>query len=111
LSAAACAIKISVGGINAITGGKQNEEAPMGVQDYVVGGTQPWIDGIATEPGVVRQFVAMKLGHGYTIEEQLSNTTNGGIQIDVFPTLSGSVTFHHGSSQLALDKSPSDLNI
>ncbi|KAH8818836.1 hypothetical protein DL96DRAFT_1560353 [Flagelloscypha sp. PMI_526] len=117
---AACAIKISVGGINAITGGKQNEVAPKGVQDYLVGEKQPWIDGIATEPGVVRQvrlfhadalFVAMKLGHGYTIEEQLSNTTHGGIQIDVFPTLAGSVTFHHGASKLALDKSPSDLNI
>ncbi|KAH8818837.1 hypothetical protein DL96DRAFT_1684418 [Flagelloscypha sp. PMI_526] len=107
----ACAIKISVGGINAITGSKQNEDAPKGVQDYVVGGKQPWIDGVATEPGVVRQFVAMKLGHGYTIEEQLSKTTNGGIQIDVFPTLAGFVTFHHNGYQLALDKRPSDFYI
>ncbi|KAH8818840.1 hypothetical protein DL96DRAFT_1431116, partial [Flagelloscypha sp. PMI_526] len=111
IAGASCAIKISVGGINAITGGKQNEEAPKGMQDYVVGGRQPWIDGIATEPGVVRQFVAMKLGHGYTIEEQLSDTTHGGIQIDVFPTLAGSVTFHHNTSRLAIDKSPNDLNI
>ncbi|KAH8818839.1 hypothetical protein DL96DRAFT_1504015 [Flagelloscypha sp. PMI_526] len=111
LAGVSCAIKISIGGINAITGGKQNEEGPHGVQDYVVGERQPWIDGIATEPGVVRQFVAMKLGHGYTIEEQLSNTTYGGIQIDVFPTLSGFVSFQHGDSLLALDKSPSDLKI
>ncbi|KAJ6588471.1 hypothetical protein B0H19DRAFT_1248127 [Mycena capillaripes] len=104
-----CAIKISVGGeavlspsitvpsiasqgINAITGGKRDEKPPNGMQDYVVGGKQPWLDGVATAPGVVRQFVAMKLGHGYTIEEQLSETTNGGIQIDVFPSLVGAVT-------------------
>ncbi|KAE9394937.1 hypothetical protein BT96DRAFT_1022230 [Gymnopus androsaceus JB14] len=98
-----CAIKISVGGINAITGGKQDEEPLVkGQQDYVVGGRQPWLDGIATEPGVVRQFVAMKLGYGYTIEEQLANTTNGGIQIDVFPPL---------IDELRLDKSPTQLDI
>ncbi|KAH8813835.1 hypothetical protein DL96DRAFT_505647 [Flagelloscypha sp. PMI_526] len=51
-----CAIKISVGGINAITGHKQDEEPPKGIQDYVVGGRQPWLDGIAVESGVVRQF-------------------------------------------------------
>ncbi|KAF7341974.1 Ubiquitin-like domain-containing protein [Mycena venus] len=112
-----CAIKISVGGINAITGGKRDEKPPNGLQDYLVGGPgkQPWLDGIATEPGVVRQFVAMKLGHGYTIEEQLSNTTMGGIQIDVFPSMVGLATFYHGSSKnlpgLALDKSPLQLNI
>ncbi|KAJ6588408.1 hypothetical protein B0H19DRAFT_1248071 [Mycena capillaripes] len=111
-SAGNCAIKISVGGINAITGGKCDEKPPNGAQDYVVGGRQIWLDGIATEPGVVRQFVAMKLGHGYTIEEQLSETKIGGIQIDVFPSLLGK--FYQGPSQaqgLALDKSPRQLNI
>jgi hypothetical protein len=33
---------------------------------------------------IAAQFVVMKLGYGYTIEEQLSATTVGGIQIDVF---------------------------
>ena len=44
-------------GINAITGGKRDEKPPNGLQDYLVGGPgkQPWLDGIATEPGVVRQ--------------------------------------------------------
>ncbi|KAJ7625032.1 hypothetical protein DFH06DRAFT_1104309, partial [Mycena polygramma] len=111
-SAGNCAIKISVGGINAITGGKRDEKPPNDEQDYVVGGKQVWLDGIATESGVVRQFVAMKLGHGYTIEEQLSDTANGGIQIDVFPSLVG--TFHLGNWQgqgLALGKSPRELDI
>jgi len=109
-----CAIKISVGGINAITGGIRDETPPNGLQDYLVGGMQPWIDGIVTESGVVRQFVAMKLGHGYTIEEQLSATMDGGIQIDVFPSLVGVANFYQARSQhqlLDLDKSPQQLNI
>ncbi|KAH8802011.1 hypothetical protein DL96DRAFT_1475918, partial [Flagelloscypha sp. PMI_526] len=110
-SAGPCAIKISVGGINAITGYGQNQETPNGLQDYVVGGRQPWLDGIATQPGVIRQFVAMKLGHRYTIEEQLSNTANGGIQVDVFPSLEEVVVFECHGYQLPLDKSPQDLNI
>ncbi|KAH8806819.1 hypothetical protein DL96DRAFT_1536587 [Flagelloscypha sp. PMI_526] len=109
-----CAIKISVGGINAITGSKQDEEPQNGIQDYVVGGKQRWLDGIATEPSVVRQFVAMKLGHGYTVEEQLSNTATGGIQIDVFPSLAKIVYFFRNNDlkqPMNLDRSPSDHNV
>ncbi|KAF7366578.1 Integral membrane protein [Mycena sanguinolenta] len=101
-------------GINAITGGKRDEKPPNGLQDYVVGGKQPWLDGIATEPGVVRQFVAMKLGHGYTIEEQLSETKIGGIQIDVFPSVQGLVKFRRDPTQFpgfVLDQSPRQLAI
>ncbi|KAJ7696870.1 hypothetical protein B0H14DRAFT_3174539 [Mycena olivaceomarginata] len=82
----------------------------MGCKTMSLGGKQPWLDGIVTEPGVVQQFVAMKLGYRYTVEEQLSDTMMGGIQIDVFPSIVGFATFYHGSSQrkleLALDKSP-----
>jgi hypothetical protein len=51
------AIRINVGNINAISGLPIGEVA--GKQDYVVVPGQPWLDGIAVEPGVVRQFVAM----------------------------------------------------
>ena len=60
------------------------------------------------------QFVAMKLGHGYTIEEQLTNTANGGIQIDVYPSLLKDVKFYKEearSLRLDLGKSPKELNI
>ncbi|KAJ7757011.1 hypothetical protein B0H16DRAFT_1314658, partial [Mycena metata] len=108
-----CAIKISVGGINAITGQKHDEAPRNGTQDYILGAKQPWLDGIATEPGVVRQFVAMKLGYGYTIEEQLAITATGGIQVDVFPTLIGVVSFRHADSQrqLNLGMTPEQLGI
>ena len=60
------------------------------------------------------QFVAMKLGHGYTIEEQLTNMANGGIQIDVYPSLLKDVKFYKEearSLRLDLGKSPKELNI
>ncbi|KIJ11830.1 hypothetical protein PAXINDRAFT_101511 [Paxillus involutus ATCC 200175] len=82
------AVKISVGGVNALTGLPQNVSAE-GKQDYLpIGGPtgQLWLDGISTSPGVVRQFVAMPLGKGYTVEGQVTGAENvGGIQIDVFP--------------------------
>jgi hypothetical protein len=39
----------------------------------------------------------MKLGYRYTVEEQLSDTMMGGIQIDVFPSIVGFATFYHGT--------------
>ena len=47
---------------------------------------QPWLDGYAIEKGVIRQFVAMPLGEGYTAEEQLTGEAEwGGLQIAVVP--------------------------
>lgn len=40
-------------------------------QDYVVVPKQPWLDGIATSPGIVKQFVAVPYGSGYSIERQV----------------------------------------
>jgi hypothetical protein len=43
-------------GVNAITGiAKDLPTPPSQEQDYIVAGLQPWLDGISTEPGVVRQ--------------------------------------------------------
>jgi hypothetical protein len=33
---------------------------------------QPWLDGFAIEKGVIRQFVAIPLGNGYSVEEQVT---------------------------------------
>ncbi|KAF8466278.1 hypothetical protein DFH94DRAFT_639389, partial [Russula ochroleuca] len=85
--AASHAVKISVGGVNVLTGLPQNQSVE-GKQDYVVvGGVngQKWLDGICTTPSVVRQLVAMPLGTGYTVEGQVTGKEDvGGIQIDVF---------------------------
>ncbi|ORY70616.1 hypothetical protein BCR35DRAFT_315239 [Leucosporidium creatinivorum] len=85
------AVKVHVGGINALSGLPRDANESLvdaELQDYVVASKQPWLDGICTEPGVVRQFVAMPLGEGYTVEEQLTGKADiGGIQFDIFERL------------------------
>lgn len=54
--------------------------------DYMVSPKQPWLDGFNVGKGLIRQFVAMPLGEGYTVEEQLTGKAeHGGIQIIVYP--------------------------
>jgi hypothetical protein len=80
------AIKIAAGKINAVTGEAWRSGLHRDPQDYVVSPEQPWIDGFAIEKGVIRQFVAMPLGEGYSVEEQLTGEAEwGGLQISVAP--------------------------
>jgi len=80
------AIKIAAGKINAITGEAWRPGLHRDPQDYVVSPKQPWLDGFAVEKGVIRQFVAMPLGEGYSAEEQITgHSTWGGLQISVTP--------------------------
>ena len=94
------AIKIGTGKINAISGEswvsgikhpRQVSEANSGKtnqakQNYVVIPEQPWLDGYCAEEAVIRQFVAMPLGAGVTVEEQLNPESEfGGMQIEAFP--------------------------
>lgn len=84
------AIKVAAGKINAVSGEPWSNElrasADAGLHDYIVRPRQRWLDGFAVGEGVVRQFVAMPLGHGYTAEEQLTGAAEyGGIQIVVYP--------------------------
>ncbi|KAK9780416.1 putative Ubiquitin-like domain-containing protein [Seiridium cardinale] len=92
------AIKIYAGGVNGISGEDMNEDFDTklrrlkkyiegkSIQDYLVVPEQLWIDGIATSPGVVRQFVAVPTGHGYSVEAQITGKeVVGGLQFDVTP--------------------------
>lgn len=80
------AVKIAAGKINAVTGDTWSNELQATPQDYLSIPTQPWLDGFCVEKGVIRQFVAMPLGGGYSAEEQLTGEgTHGGLQIVVYP--------------------------
>jgi hypothetical protein len=60
----------------------------LGEQDYLALPSQPWLDGFNVGKGKIRQFVAMPLGDGYTVEEQLTgDAVHGGLQIIVYPLL------------------------
>lgn len=55
-------------------------------QDYVTVPRQPWLDGFSVGKGTIRQFVAMPMGDGYSVEEQLTGEAlHGGLQIMVYP--------------------------
>jgi hypothetical protein len=80
------ATKIATGKINSISGLPWTAGLIRDPQNYAVVPGQPWLDGYCVEKGIIRQFVAMPLGAGYTAEEQLTGTPeHGGIQISVFP--------------------------
>jgi hypothetical protein len=79
------AVKIGVGRVNAISGEPHDKALHADRQDYVVCPEQPWLDGVHTGHGLVRQFVAMPLGLGYTVEASMTGAeTFGGIQITVY---------------------------
>lgn len=82
--------KVCVGKINAISGDFYSEKLSSHKQDYVVIPDQHWLDGINSGNGVVRQFVAMPLGKGYTIEAQISDEEiHGGFQLLIFDAVVG----------------------
>lgn len=80
------AIKVAAGKVNAVTGEPWTPWLNRHPQDYLVWPEQPWLDGFCIEPGIVRQFVAMPLGAGYSVEEQVTGQSEwGGLQISVTP--------------------------
>ena len=70
-----CAVKVGVGKINAITGNEwkskylSTNNNDIGTkQNYITLPKQLWLDGINCGNDFIRQFVAMPLGKGYTVE-------------------------------------------
>ena len=80
------ALKVAVGKVNALSGEMWDEEMKdRSVQDYVVTPLQPWLDGINSGDGTIKQFIAMPLGQGYTVESQVTGEDKvGGAQIICF---------------------------
>lgn len=94
------AIKLFVGGVNAISGKaviqttgstsqlRADKATNKILQDYIVVPAQPWLDGIASSDGLVKQFVAMPFGQGYSVEAQVTGQeTTGGLQFEITPTV------------------------
>ncbi len=80
------AVKVAAGKIDALTGESWHNELSADPQNYLVVPNQPWLDGFCVQKGLIRQFVAMPLGDGYSAEEQLTGEgQHGGIQIAVYP--------------------------
>jgi len=81
------AVKVATGKICAVSGETwRNELARKPRQNYLAIPEQPWLDGYCVDEGLIRQFVAMPLGAGYTAEEQVTGSAeHGGLQLLVAP--------------------------
>lgn len=80
------AVKVATGKINALTGEPWTDGLHRDPQDYMAIPEQPWLDGYCVEKGIIRQFVAMPMGSGYSVEEQLTGAKeHGGVQIVMYP--------------------------
>jgi hypothetical protein len=74
--------KVGVGKVNAVSGKPWDERIHVHEQDYLLCPEQRWLDGLNAGNGFVRQFVAMPIGQGYTVEEQVTDEDRfGGIQL------------------------------
>jgi hypothetical protein len=78
------AVRVAAGKINAVSGESWTVMVKDG--DHMVVPPQPWLDGFCVEKGKIRQFMAMPLGWGMTVEHQVTGQEeHGGIQIEVIP--------------------------
>ncbi|MEU1571431.1 hypothetical protein ABZ519_09770 [Streptomyces collinus] len=79
------ALQVGVGKVCAVSGRPWSDRLARGPQNYVVLPRQPWLDGINSGTGTVRQFVAVPLGLGATVEGQVTGEEVwGGVQLQSF---------------------------
>ncbi|MGW5606667.1 hypothetical protein ACWEWI_11340 [Streptomyces sp. NPDC003753] len=84
------ALQVGAGKVCAVSGRPWSARLGRDPQNYVVLPRQPWLDGINSGRGTVRQFVAVPLGLGATVEGQVTGEEVwGGIQLQVFPLKEG----------------------
>lgn len=79
------ALQVGVGKVCAVSGKPWSDRLSRKPQNYVVLPRQPWLDGINSGKGTVRQFVAVPLGLGATVEGQVTGEEVwGGVQLQSF---------------------------
>ncbi len=79
------ALQVGVGKVCAVSGKPWSDRLSRTPQNYVVLARQPWLDGINSGKGTVRQFVAVPLGLGATVEGQVTGEEVwGGVQLQAF---------------------------
>ncbi|MEU0597022.1 hypothetical protein ABZ484_01960 [Streptomyces sp. NPDC006393] len=80
------ALQVGVGKVCAVSGRPWSDRLSRDPQNYLALPRQPWLDGINSGKGTVRQFVAVPLGLGATVEGQVTGEEVwGGVQLQSFP--------------------------
>jgi hypothetical protein len=76
------ALQVGAGKVCAVSGLPWIDHLVAEPQNYVALPQQPWLDGINAGDGFIRQFVAVPLGSGATVEGQVTGEeTHGGVQL------------------------------
>lgn len=76
------ALQVGVGKVCAISGEAWSEKLTQEPQNYAPIPEQPWLDGINAGEGFIRQFVAVRLGSGASVEAQVTGEeVHGGVQL------------------------------
>ncbi|MFD4505261.1 hypothetical protein [Streptomyces sp. NPDC058457] len=84
------ALQVGVGKVCAVSGEPWRDRLSRKPQNYLVLPRQPWLDGINSGKGTVRQFVAVPLGLGATVEGQVTgDEVWGGVQLQSFTLADG----------------------
>lgn len=80
------AVKIEVGGADALTGRRSAAGIHQSPQDYLAVTAQSWLGGYRSPDGRVLQFSAMPLGSGYTpVTAETERALGGPLRISIFP--------------------------
>ncbi len=80
------AVKVALGGVNAISGRSDAPGLHGDPQDYVVCPEQLWLDGVNTGSATIRQFVAVPLGQHLSVEAAVTGRDEiGGLQVEIYP--------------------------
>jgi hypothetical protein len=83
------AVKVGVGNVDAVTGGAWDETLHASPQNYIVCPYQPWLDGFKVGRATMRQFVAVPMGAGLSVEQELAGSEAGGIRLTSFAARPG----------------------
>lgn len=76
------ALQVCTGTVCAVSGETWTDRLARDPQNYATLPDQPWLDGINSGDGFIRQFVAVRLGSGGTVEGQVTGQeVHGGVQL------------------------------
>ncbi|MEU1696555.1 hypothetical protein ABZ590_35625 [Streptomyces hirsutus] len=99
------ALQVGVGKVCAVSGRPWSDRPARSPQNYVVLPRQRWLDGINSGKGTVRQFVAVPLGLGATVEGQATGEEVwGGVQLQSFPLGEGALARWRRAEQERLER-------
>ena len=101
------ALQIGIGKVCAVSGGAWSETLGQNPQNYAALPDQPWLDGINAGDGFIRQFVAVPLGLGATVEGQVTGAEDvGGVQLRAVGLTSDALEEWRGQDEVVLGAGP-----